>query len=158
MSVGVLWTMIHCICIICSSWYQTLWPQYAPLVHYINYCIAVNFRGRKLSRIHRKWEFHGENFHGLLETKHKWVRHAQNFVEKAFADGSRTSKFAKVFSLESLPLCGNCMIAGLRSESVWRALQWEERGGTSTVPSSSFDLVMRASHSQDSFPIPRYSK
>ena len=36
------------------------------------YCITVNFRGRKLSRIRRKWEFHRENFHGLLETKHKW--------------------------------------------------------------------------------------
>ena len=52
----------------------------------------------------------------------------------------------------------NCMIAGLRSESVWRALLWEERGGTSTVPSLSIDLVMRVSHSQDSLPIPRYSK
>ena len=32
------------------------------------YRIVLNFRGRKLSRIRRKWEFHGENFHGLLET------------------------------------------------------------------------------------------
>ena len=30
----------------------------------------------------------------------------QNFVEKPFADGSQTSKFTKVFSLESFPLYG----------------------------------------------------
>ena len=29
-----------------------------------------------------------------------------NFAEKTFADGSQTSKFAKVFSLESFPLYG----------------------------------------------------
>ena len=61
-----------------------------------NYHIAINFRGRKLSRIRRKREFHGENFHRLLETKHKWVWHAPNFMEKTFADGYQTSKFAKV--------------------------------------------------------------
>ena len=33
----------------------------------------------------------------------------QNFVEKTFADGSRTSKLAKVFSLESFPLYGNSL-------------------------------------------------
>ena len=48
------------------------------------------------------------------------------------------------------------LTVGLRSEFVWKALQWEERGGTSTVPSSSIDLVMRVSCSQDSFLIPRY--
>ena len=30
----------------------------------------------------------------------------QNFVEKTFVDGSQTSKFTKVFSLESFPLYG----------------------------------------------------
>ena len=29
---------------------------------------------------------------------------AQNFMEKTFADGSQTSKFAKVFPLKSFPL------------------------------------------------------
>ena len=31
----------------------------------------------------------------------------QNFVEKTFVDGSQTSKFVKVFSLESFPLYGS---------------------------------------------------
>ena len=31
----------------------------------------------------------------------------QNFAEKTFTDGSETAKNAKVFSLESFPLCGN---------------------------------------------------
>ena len=48
------------------------------------YRIAVNFRGRKLSQICRKREFHGENFYGLLETKHKWVLHAPKFRGKNF--------------------------------------------------------------------------
>ena len=44
------------------------------------------------------------NFHRLPQAKHKLVRHAQNFVEKTFADDSQTLKFAKVFPLESFPL------------------------------------------------------
>ena len=31
------------------------------------YCIAGNFRERKLSRISRKGAFHGENFCGILK-------------------------------------------------------------------------------------------
>ena len=31
------------------------------------YCIAGNFRGRKLSRIGRKGAFRGENFRGMLK-------------------------------------------------------------------------------------------
>ena len=69
----------------------------------MKYCIAVNFQGRKLSRIRRRWEFHRENFHRLLETKHSGCGMPQNFVEKTFADGSRTSKFVKVFSLRKFP-------------------------------------------------------
>ena len=35
-----------------------------------------------------------------------------NFVEKTFADGSQTSKSAKVFSLESFPLYSTSLLNG----------------------------------------------
>ena len=68
-----------------------------------NYCIAGNFRGRKLSRIGRKGAFHAENFCEMLNWSHKWVWHAENFVEKTFTGGCKIVKFMKVFSLESFP-------------------------------------------------------
>ena len=40
----------------------------------------------------------------------------QNFVEKTFTDGSQSSKFTKVFSLESFPLYGTLLT--INSESV----------------------------------------
>ena len=66
--------------------------------------MAGNFWGRKLSRIGKKWKFCGENFHGMLNHNHRWVQHAQNFMEKTFAGGFQTAKFVNVFSLESFPL------------------------------------------------------
>ena len=47
------------------------------------YCIAGNFRGRKLSWIDKKWPY---------------------FMEKTFAGGSKTAKFVNVFTLKSFPL------------------------------------------------------
>ena len=46
-----------------------------------------------------------EKFHGLLAHAHQLcVCVAADFAEKTFADGPKTSKFVKVFSLESFPL------------------------------------------------------
>ena len=53
---------------------QWLWSQ----VHAYTY--TVNIRERKLSLISRKWAFHGENFHGMLnQLLYRWVGHGENF-------------------------------------------------------------------------------
>ena len=56
----------------------------------------VNFRGRNLSRIGGEKEIRGENFRGLLAPP-IMCRCGAYFVEKTFADGPKTSKFAMVF-------------------------------------------------------------
>ena len=43
------------------------------------YRIVVNFQGRKPLWICRKWEFHRENLHRMLETNHRWVQHVPKF-------------------------------------------------------------------------------
>ena len=65
------------------------------------YCIAETFEGKKLSQIGEKYDFHGENFRGLLT-----FAMPPNFMKKTFAN-HKTMKFAEVFSLESFPLYGN---------------------------------------------------
>ena len=47
--------------------------------------------------------------------------------------------------------------ADLRSEFEWKGLQLVEKEGTLTVRSLSTDLAMKMSHSQNSFPIPKYA-
>ena len=71
-----------------------------------HYRIAENFRGRKLSRIGEKYDFRGENFHGLLASAVPKDATPPNFAEKTFTNCHKTAKFAKVFSLESFPLYG----------------------------------------------------
>ena len=61
---------------------------------------------KKLSRIVEKYDFHGENFHGLLACAAPKDATPQNFAEKTFTNSHKTTKFAKVFSLESFPLYG----------------------------------------------------
>ena len=65
------------------------WPYH--MYWYYNYRIARNFRGRKFTRIGRKWAFRGENFHGVLNRSYRGVRHAQHFVEKTFVGDSQFS-------------------------------------------------------------------
>ena len=72
----------------------------------LNYRIAGNFRGRKLSWIGEKYDFRGENFHGLLACAAPKDATPPNFTEKTFTNSHKTAKFAKVFSLESFPLYG----------------------------------------------------
>ena len=55
---------------------------------------------------YRRRGFRGENLHGLLETNHRWVRHASKFHGENFVDGSQSSKSVKVFSLEGFSLYG----------------------------------------------------
>ena len=69
-----------------------------------NYRLAENFRGRKVSRIGEKYNFHGENFCGLLTFAVPKDTTPPNFAEKTFANSHKTTKFAKVFSLESFLL------------------------------------------------------
>ena len=67
----------------------------------MNYSIAGNFQGRKLSRI---GDFCGENFRGLLACAAPKDTTLPNFAEKTYANSHKTAKFAKVFSFESFPL------------------------------------------------------
>ena len=68
------------------------------------YRIAGNFRGRKLPQIGEKYDFCGENFRGLLACAALKDVTPPNFMEKTFANSHKTTKFMKVFSLESFPL------------------------------------------------------
>ena len=65
------------------------------------YYITINFRGRKPSRIRRKREFHGQNYHGLLETNHRWAQHAPNFAEKTFTDGLKIHESFLLYGIRS---------------------------------------------------------
>ena len=65
---------------------------------------SVNFRGRKLSWIRRSENFAEKTFTDCLKPIIGGCGTPPNFVEKTFADGSKS---AKVFPLESFPLCGN---------------------------------------------------
>ena len=65
-----------------------------------------NFRGRKPSQIGEKYDFCGENFHGLLAFAAPKVPHPQILQRKLSRIATKTTKFVKVFSLESFPLYG----------------------------------------------------
>ena len=76
------------------------------------YCRAGNSRGRKLSRIGKKYDFRGENFRGLLPFAVPWMHCPQILRRKLFTNSHKTkshktAKFTKVFSLESFPLYSN---------------------------------------------------
>ena len=73
----------------------------------VEYRIAGNFRGRKLSRIGEKYDFRRENFRGLLACAAPKDATPLNFAEKTFTNSHKTVKFSKVFSLESFPLYGS---------------------------------------------------
>jgi len=97
-----------------QSWVTTvLGPQVSKQRRSLRlgiYCIAENFRGRKLLWIGEKDDFCGENFHRLLAFAVPKDATPQNFVEKTFANSHKTTQFTKVCSLESFPLYGNCCI------------------------------------------------
>ena len=84
--------------------------------------IAKNFRGRKLLRISKKYDFRGENFCGLLTFAAPKDTMPQNFAEKTFANSHKTTKFMKVFSLESFPLYGIrfCVCTDPPHKTLWR--------------------------------------
>ena len=67
-----------------------------------------NFRGRKLSEIGEKYKFSQRKLPWFAHFCHAKGHHATIFAEKTLANGHRTTKFTKVFSLESFPLYGNC--------------------------------------------------
>ena len=66
-----------------------------------------NFQGRKLSRIGEKYDFPGENFHGLLTFAMPKDATPQILQGETFVYSHKTTKFAKVFSLNSFPLYGS---------------------------------------------------
>ena len=72
------------------------------------YRIAENFRGRKLSRIGKKNDFRRENFRGSLLFAVSKDTMPWNFAGKTFTNSHKIMKFAKVLSLKSFPLYGNC--------------------------------------------------
>ena len=78
----------------------------------IKYCIAGNFRGRKLLR-KRARRFRRENFCGCILYRYRLCAHAM-FAKKTFTNGLRSAKFAKVFSLESFLLYGYFLLIHLQ--------------------------------------------
>ena len=72
------------------------------------YCIAGSFRGRELSRIGEKYDFHGEDSRRLLACATPKDATPPDFAEKTFVNSHKTVKFAKVFSLESFPIYSSC--------------------------------------------------
>ena len=75
--------------------------------------------------------FEGENFRKSTSTKisrrklsrilaidRKLVARARDVCEKTFANGPRSAKFAKVFSLESFPLYGTLVLLFLAAVSL----------------------------------------
>ena len=68
------------------------------------YDIVGDFRWRKRSLICEKYDFCWENFCRLLTFATPKDATPQNFTEKTFTNSHNTAKFAKVFSLKSLPL------------------------------------------------------
>ena len=63
-----------------------------------SYCIAGNFRERKLSRIGEKYDFRRENFRGLLTFAPPKFATLPNLAEKAFANSHKITKFASFLS------------------------------------------------------------
>ena len=67
----------------------------------MSYHVAGNFQGRRLLQSGEKYIFRGENLRGLLAFAVLKDATPLNFAEKTFANSQKTTKFAKVFSLES---------------------------------------------------------
>ena len=57
--------------------------------------IALNIQGgRKLSQIHRKWEFHRENFHRLFDTNHTGEDSMPKFYGENFSFADHTKHWS----------------------------------------------------------------
>ena len=84
-----------------------------------SYHIAVNFRGRKLLRIGEKYDFHGENFRGLLSFDAPKDATPQISQRKLSCIATKLQNSReKVFSLKSFPLYGTfVMISAAAYES-----------------------------------------
>ena len=95
------WVLIISI-LMCMCHSMVRWRELQIVSLRSGYHIAVNFWGRKLSQIRRKWEFHGENFHGLFET-HKWVRHAPKFHGENFHGWLSNFEIRKSFLPRKFP-------------------------------------------------------
>ena len=66
------------------------------------YHIAGNFWGRKLLRNGEKYDFHGDNFCGLLAFAAPKDAMLSNFAEK-LANSNKTAKFVKSFLPQKFP-------------------------------------------------------
>ena len=92
----------------CST--VTVTYQYITLKHHKhNYCIAGNFRGRKLLQIGEKI-FTEKTFADCSLVPPKDAM-PPNLAKTTFVNSYKTSNFAKVFSLESFPLYGTSLHA-----------------------------------------------
>ena len=96
----------------------TALEQYDGLQH--SHFTGVPY-SRKLSRektVANRWRIRN------LWRKLSWIASATNYVwvqpPKTFADGPKTSKFTKVFSLESFPLYG--MLAGVLVHAIYTCM------------------------------------
>ena len=101
------------------------------------HCIAGNFCRRKLSQIGGEYDFHRENFCGLLTDATKQC-YAPNFTEKTFTDNYNTSKSTNIFSLKSYPLY--CM--KFQPNSKWRSLTFFSCSMTGFVQVSGCSLPL----------------
>ena len=70
------------------------------------YHIAGNFRGRKLSRIGKKYDFRRQNFRRLLTLLPQRTPHPQILQRKLLRIATKLRNSWKVFSLESFPVYG----------------------------------------------------
>ena len=73
------------------------------------YRIVENFRERTFANW-SKIRFSQRSFCGLLAFAAPKDTMPQNFAEKTFTNSHTTTKFAKVFSLESFPLYGGVVV------------------------------------------------
>ena len=101
--VDVLW---HFSTVETSGVWGPIWLEMLPaqLVHRtcpiaqttsaVSYHIAENFRGRKLSQIGEKYDFHWENLRRLLAFTMPKDTTPPNFVEKTFANSHKPRKFS----------------------------------------------------------------
>ena len=102
---------------------SSLIPHWFPHIRRSKGCIIIasgndrisgNFWGRKLSQIGEKIRFSLRKLSWIAHFCRAKECHAQNFAEKTFAYSHKTTKFTKVFSLESFLLYGifNCSSVG----------------------------------------------
>ena len=93
------------VCLPCH-WVCNWFPWQPMRTNVDSYRIVGNFQERKLLRIGENYNFRWENFRGLLAFAAPKVPHTQILRRKTFMNSHKTTKFAKVFSLESFPLYG----------------------------------------------------